>query len=549
MPTRRLETEEPPASYITTTFSSNCMADKTPSHTPEFLDSAPKDGWSEATNTTGIISHSCSHFAGPPLRDSEDIRIIVVEPGSGPPRMSFTVTNLRAPVSYYALSYAWGPILDDGSHLTATLDLDGHQVRVTSHLRQAFSRISQHYGGTGYAIWCDAICIDQANVAERNCQVAMMGRIYARANAVLIWLGEEASETWLPAGEDSLLASEQRSKPDENPMRRYFENVSSIEARLMIQSPYFTRRWEVVMQPRRHLLAGGRCLHFEALYQAVLASALPIPLCFIYRGPGQRTLLDNLIFYSDMDPRDRIYALLAISGDICLAPEYSVDYRTICTDVAAACIGRGWLLDIIIWACETRQGSPPSSQWPTWVPDWRGRIASAVISPLVARTQATKPFPNQIYIESGQLHLEARLQWLCDATNTTLTNPIRCRYREAATRISSWRNSSNISGNRALSRHGCLEGEYAAVCYPVDDSWGLLLASAPPEANDTAMTPRRFIVKSWFSRLAEQPNAADRKAGEEGSIWYTRWLMGISLLSHWEMLFGPSSEPTHIILV
>ncbi|KAK5714315.1 hypothetical protein LTR17_017246 [Elasticomyces elasticus] len=543
----------------------------------ERLGLAPKDDWSVAINAIGGSETSpdmnvgATPFAGPPLRSPEDIRVIVVGSSSGPPpRMSFTVTTLNDPIHYYALSYAWGPIHADGSHLTATLDLDGHQVRVTSHLKQAFLRISQHHGGTGYAIWCDAICIDQANVAERNCQVAMMGRIYARANAALIWFGEEAGYRWDQEsypwhGGVPFLVNEQRPKGDEDPMWRWYDKTpSTSEARQMLQSPYFTRRWtiqEVVMQPKRYMLAGGRCLHFEALYWAVLASrtaskfksSLPIPLCSINRGPGQRSLLDNLMFYSDLDcsdPRDRIYALLAISEDTYgLAPEYSQDYTSICTTVAAACIRRGRLLDILICACETRQGSPQSSQWPSWVPDWRGRIASAVISPLVARTQGIQPFPNQIYIDSGQLHLEARLQWLCDATNTTRTNPICCRYREAATRINGWRNGSNLSGNRAFSHHECLEGEYAAVCYPVDDSWGLLLASAPPEANDTAITPRRFIVKSWFSRLAEQPDAAGRQPGEESSVWYTRWLMGIGLLSHWEMLFGPSSEPTHIILV
>ena len=36
------------------------------------------------------------------------------------------------------------------------------------------------------ALWVDAMCIDQANVAERNMQVALMGQIYAKADAVLM---------------------------------------------------------------------------------------------------------------------------------------------------------------------------------------------------------------------------------------------------------------------------------------------------------------------------------------------------------------------------
>jgi hypothetical protein len=40
-------------------------------------------------------------------------------------------------------------------------------------------------------LWVDSICIDQSSVEERNIQVALMDRIYSRADKVLIWLGEE----------------------------------------------------------------------------------------------------------------------------------------------------------------------------------------------------------------------------------------------------------------------------------------------------------------------------------------------------------------------
>jgi hypothetical protein len=43
----------------------------------------------------------------------------------------------------------------------------------------------------------DALCINQADVFERNQQVNMMGRIYKRAESVVVWLGDE--------GEDAIL--------------------------------------------------------------------------------------------------------------------------------------------------------------------------------------------------------------------------------------------------------------------------------------------------------------------------------------------------------
>jgi hypothetical protein len=43
---------------------------------------------------------------------------------------------------------------------------------------------------SGMRFWVDALCIDQGNFAEKNHQVQLMQSIYARAFAVIVWLGE-----------------------------------------------------------------------------------------------------------------------------------------------------------------------------------------------------------------------------------------------------------------------------------------------------------------------------------------------------------------------
>ena len=43
-------------------------------------------------------------------------------------------------------------------------------------------------------IWVDAICINQEDIPERNVQVTMMDRVYERAKAVFVWLGEADSD-------------------------------------------------------------------------------------------------------------------------------------------------------------------------------------------------------------------------------------------------------------------------------------------------------------------------------------------------------------------
>jgi hypothetical protein len=39
------------------------------------------------------------------------------------------------------------------------------------------------------ALWIDAICINQADIQERNAQVSLMAFIYRRATRVVVWLG------------------------------------------------------------------------------------------------------------------------------------------------------------------------------------------------------------------------------------------------------------------------------------------------------------------------------------------------------------------------
>ena len=46
-------------------------------------------------------------------------------------------------------------------------------------------------------LWVDAICVDQKNIPERNAQVAIMDRIYAAAEKVVVWLGVADEQTSL----------------------------------------------------------------------------------------------------------------------------------------------------------------------------------------------------------------------------------------------------------------------------------------------------------------------------------------------------------------
>jgi hypothetical protein len=66
---------------------------------------------------------------------------------------------------------------------------DGVEMSVAGELYSALKRLRKT--DVELRIWVDALCINQSDVAERNEHVKMMGDIYAKAEGVKVWLGEE----------------------------------------------------------------------------------------------------------------------------------------------------------------------------------------------------------------------------------------------------------------------------------------------------------------------------------------------------------------------
>jgi hypothetical protein len=100
------------------------------------------------------------------------------------PTLSCTLEHVRlteAP-EFTALSYMWGDPTD-----TRPILLHGCQLPITKNLHEALSELSRD--PRIVYIWADALCINQANDAEKSWQVQMMRQIYQRASNVIAWLG------------------------------------------------------------------------------------------------------------------------------------------------------------------------------------------------------------------------------------------------------------------------------------------------------------------------------------------------------------------------
>jgi hypothetical protein len=100
-------------------------------------------------------------------------------------------------VNYSALSYTWGRAFrkqPDSSSQPQLLprhwiQCNGARLRVLENLYSGLIRI-RDTGFTGF-FWIDAICINQEDLDERSAQVGLMAEIYAGAEKVVVWLGEE----------------------------------------------------------------------------------------------------------------------------------------------------------------------------------------------------------------------------------------------------------------------------------------------------------------------------------------------------------------------
>lgn len=86
-----------------------------------------------------------------------------------------------------ALSYTWGV-----SEKGRSIRLDGQDgFPVTDNLYDAL--VGLRSGERPRRLWIDALCINQADVIERNMQVTRMANIYRRAAQTIVGLGDVGS--------------------------------------------------------------------------------------------------------------------------------------------------------------------------------------------------------------------------------------------------------------------------------------------------------------------------------------------------------------------
>ncbi|KAH9885815.1 heterokaryon incompatibility protein-domain-containing protein [Cubamyces lactineus] len=147
---------------------------------------------------------------------------------------------------YVAISYCWPgdpsfERLGDSDEPTLVVDLKG-QVVQSGHFSSFISHASQSYDPS-LAVWIDYHCINQDDIDEKTAQVAIMQRIYTKAQTTLVML-EDIS---LSAGDCQTIS---KVSAQATPVVRH-----------VLSARWFSRAWcsqELVLSHHAHI-----CVHAE----------------------------------------------------------------------------------------------------------------------------------------------------------------------------------------------------------------------------------------------------------------------------------------------
>ncbi|KAI1632412.1 heterokaryon incompatibility protein-domain-containing protein [Biscogniauxia mediterranea] len=169
---------------------------------------------------------------------------------------------------YHALSYLWG---DPQPAQSVFLTDDAHEYYFPQGVHENLWRFLTHVWEQklfGRLFWTDFLCLDQTNREEIAQQIPRMGRIYAAAEEVVIWLGHDRQgegalkmlQDWCAVDLDKDGASQHDDSYDS-----FYDTVKEGVFNILLL-PYWSRVWivqEVVLARKARVQYGNVALGFD----------------------------------------------------------------------------------------------------------------------------------------------------------------------------------------------------------------------------------------------------------------------------------------------
>ena len=303
-------------------------------------------------------------FSYTPLEHPEhQIRVVRLYPGVRPTNKALTceleTVDLRDFPEYECLSYEWG-----STSSPCKIILNDHYVSVRKNLYWALYHLRDEKEPR--TLWIDALCINQADLPEKNKQVSRMGDIYSKASKVLAWIGKEDEQTERAVSFLSGLLTWRSIEKYCPPRRACFSedshsyNWASL-SKLCCRS-YWSRLWiiqEVLLASDLHIQCGSHSFKWENLsnvFHYLAENSHSTVFCSPYGKHGIVTsvpfklemrrkehrmavlqdncddfipLLDLVDLFKDaqcFDPRDKIFGLKSL-GLLCCRRAVPTEYK------------------------------------------------------------------------------------------------------------------------------------------------------------------------------------------------------------------------------
>lgn len=282
------------------------------------------------------MSTTRSLYTYEPLK-SRSIRLLKILPDlyGNPIGLTLKAVHLDVTDPYDAVSYTWGS--DAWKH---DVWVDGRVLRIRENIWLFLKHCRDNIANHDTWLWIDSICIDQANVAEKNQQVPLMSHIFGNAQHVLVWLGETAASCTI-ADRAAKWAAEHKEMDWNEFLDQELSPALSARAHIVqgdiaqiLRNEYWQRTWiiqEVMLAQQAYIISGTSAIEMNALRamyggqrylrghnapcDSLWDHCRRVIVHYNASTPAKRSL-DVLvqIFGSQncTNPKDRIYGLLGI---------------------------------------------------------------------------------------------------------------------------------------------------------------------------------------------------------------------------------------------
>ena len=288
---------------------------------------------------------------------------------------------------YDAVSYTWG-----AADFSEQLPIDNSSYLHITPIVKAMLCSFRHRS-KARRLWIDAICLNQADNAEKAVQIPLMGDIYRQATKVRIWLGEADSSIPYAFAALRNLASRGAALSD--------EMVASLDS--FLKRPWFSRRWiiqEAAVSHARTVYCGQHKISWEWMldaFEVLLADRgvvdNPSPAAVIEanlwsavtirkRIPNLLSLLWEFDKSVCSDRHDTIYAMMGLarvvadvqatgaSQGVTVPIDYEMHWATTYAHLAKSLMDNGH--ERLLFDHLLAFGSlyDEDSSLPSWVPSW-----------------------------------------------------------------------------------------------------------------------------------------------------------------------------------